>query len=298
EQTIRRLVAQALVCAVFTFLVCVGTALLIFHFGLITTDPFANIKQNFLGGLLISYLIIAISEGAEFYQGWKTNLVRAETLAKEKAEVQLALVDAQLSALKDQLNPHFLFNSLNTLSSLIDLKNEKAITYLEQLADVYRYVLEHQDKHLVSLEQELTFAQAYIALNKTRFRNDLTYSVTLRHTTPDTQLPPYALQLLLENAIKHNAIAPDKPLKITVADTPDYLVVSNNKQPKLVVASSIGMGLDNLRHRSELATGRPIQIIETDNEFTVQVPFVNYGSTERESGTLTVKKTAHANRHY
>ena len=296
EQTIQRLIAQAFTCAIFTFAVCVGSSLLAFYADLTSTEPLSNIKQNFFGGLLISYLIIAISEGADFYKGWKTNLTRAETLAREKTEVQLALVDAQLSALKGQLNPHFLFNSLNTLSSLIDLKNEKAIAYLEQLADVYRYVLEHRDKNLISLKQELQFAQSYIALSKTRFRDDLIYSVELHNTASESELPPYALQLLLENAIKHNVIAPEKPLKIDVTDIPGYLIVTNNKQTKSTQIPSTGIGLENLKYRSELATGRPIKITETDNQFSVQVPLVD--SEAIESSKLTEKATADADRYY
>ncbi|TRX60468.1 hypothetical protein FNH22_05295 [Fulvivirga sp. M361] len=275
EFTIRRLVWQMLSCTLFILLFCLLFLGGFRFFEVMPSISFRVFKDNFLYGLLVSYLIIAVYEGVDFYQGWKVHLTKAEKLAREKSEIQLALVDAQLSALRDQLNPHFLFNSLNTLSSLIDLKNKKAITYLEQLADVYRYLLEHRARHLISLKEELTFAQAYISLNKSRFRDDLAYKVMLNTKDDDVQLPPYALQLMLENAIKHNAISPGNPLVIVVTDTPDHLVITNNKRAKSVLEPSTGMGLKNLKRRCIMATGKPLQVIESEDSFTVKVPFVH-----------------------
>ena len=296
--TVKRLVRQMLTCTVYILLVNAFLAQLFDILEVVDQTRSDTFKDHLLSGLLVSYLIIAVFEGAEFYKGWKTHLIKVETLALEKSEIQLALVDAQLSALRDQLNPHFLFNSLNTLSSLIDLKNKKAITYLEQLADVYRYLLENREKNLVSLDEELDFASTYIALNKTRFRNDLTYTVTVDDQADRVLLPPYALQLTLENAIKHNAIGPDKPLEITVTNDHGYLVVANNIRLKPVLATSMGMGLENLRHRSQLATGKPIEIIKTADHFTVKIPLAyqdDLSSTTPGTTALNTSKHAHSN---
>ncbi len=298
ESTIRRLIRQILSCTVYIFLLALLLFKVYVFFDIVVEPSLNTLKFNFLYGLLISYLVIAIYEGADFYKGWKTHLTRSETLAREKSEIQLALVDAQLSALRDQLNPHFLFNSLNTLSSLIDLKNKKAITYLEQLADVYRYILEHREKDLVSLGEELTFAQTYISLNKSRFRDDLFYEVALNDVTDAARLPPYALQLALENAIKHNAVSPGKPLKITVTDEEDYLVVTNNKRPRSVLAPSTGMGLKNLQHRCMLVTGRPVYVVENDRSFIVKVPFICQDVVSEElvkAGNPNTSEHAHSN---
>jgi LytS/YehU family sensor histidine kinase len=256
---------------------------------------FATLKSNILGGLTITYLVIAIHEGMNFYKGWKANLERSQSLAREKAEMQLALVDAQLSALRDQLDPHFLFNSLNTLSSLIDLKNEKAIAYLEQLADVYRYVLENREKHLVPLSEEIAFANAYMNLVKTRFRDDLIFDVKPDRITTEACLPPYALQLLLENAIKHNAIAEDSPLRIKVTCEPGCLVVSNNRQPKKTLASSTRLGLSNLQHRCRLTTQKPLVILESTDAFTVKVPLVTSPYSKVTNDNQSVASYAHHN---
>ena len=298
ETTVRRLIRQVLTCTVYILLLNLLTTRLFVFLNVVEAFDFSNFRNNFLMGLVLSYLIIAIYEGIDFYKGWKTHLIKAEILAREKSEIQLALVDAQLSALRDQLNPHFLFNSLNTLSSLIDLKNNKAITYLEQLADVYRYLLENREKHLVPLDEELAFAEAYISLNKTRFRNDLTYKVASDQPSGSLLIPPYALQLTLENAIKHNAIGPDMPLEITVSAEQDYLVITNNRRPRPVLATSTGVGLENLRHRSLLATGKPVEVIKNNELFTVKVPLVHQQNLPLEipgNNTVTISENAYRN---
>lgn len=299
EATVKRLVRQLLTSTVFILLVNLLFLGVFLFIGVIDDVHTYSFKGSLLSGLLVSYLIIAVYEGVDFYNGWKTHVVKSETLAREKSEIQLALVDAQLSALRDQLNPHFLFNSLNTLSSLIDLKNKKAITYLEQLADVYRYLLENREKHLISLNEELTFASAYISLNKTRFRDDLSYKVELDTAMGGALLPPYALQLTLENAIKHNAIGRDKTLQVEVTNEADYLVVSNNKRPKPVLATSTGMGLENLRHRSLLATGKPIEVIDRNDRFTVKIPVVFQDDQfSNTPGSTNVNTSQHAYSNY
>ncbi|MCG8384311.1 MAG: histidine kinase, partial [Cytophagales bacterium] len=172
-------------------------------------------------------------------------------------------------------------------------------TYLEQLADVYRYLLENREKHLISLNEELTFASAYISLNKTRFRDDLSYKVELDTAMGGALLPPYALQLTLENAIKHNAIGRDKTLQVEVTNEADYLVVSNNKRPKPVLATSTGMGLENLRHRSLLATGKPIEVIDRNDRFTVKIPVVFQDDQfSNTPGSTNVNTSQHAYSNY
>ena len=226
---------------------------------------------NFLADLqinLIPTIMLTLSyESVYFFRLWKENVQKAEMLARISLESQLAM-------LKSQLDPHFLFNSLNTLASMLD-DNAPASAYLEQLADVYRYVLINREKNLVSLEEEMHFLDAYIYLNKMRFRENLQVEKQIAPAAFDRRIAPLSLQLLVENAIKHNVISKDNPLIIRIMEeTPDYLIIENNIQTKSILEQSTRIGLQNLKDRYQLLTNQPIEITSDAFQFRVRIPLI------------------------
>ena len=214
--------------------------------------------------LIIMFLIY---ESTYFFGEWKKNIQQTEALAR-------ANIQSQFEALKKQLDPHFLFNSLNTLASLIDDENEPAQQYLERLSDVYRYVLETRDKTTVSLQDELDFLEAYVYLNKVRFRDNLQIEQQLSEAYRHKHIPALSLQLLVENAIKHNVISREHPLVIRIFEQEGQLVVENTKRMKSTFGHSTKIGLQNIIHRYELLTSQPIEVINNEDLFSVRLPLL------------------------
>jgi len=199
---------------------------------------------------------------------WRFNLAELERFKKENAEYRFEL-------LQSQLNPHFLFNSLNTLSALVYENQDNAGLFIRKLSDVYRYILDHRDSDLVNLKTELSFADSFILLMKLRFENNLQVNVNIDSATSESyQLAPLSLQMLLENALKHNVVSKKKPLHIDVFLEKDFLVVKNNKQPKLSQEKSHQMGLKNLSNRYEFLTDKEVMIEDTKDEFIVKLPLI------------------------
>jgi LytS/YehU family sensor histidine kinase len=212
-------------------------------------------------------LMLAVYEGVYFFERWKESIRHSEALA-------LANVQSQFEALKKQLDPHFLFNSLNTLAYLIDLENEPAQEYLSRLADVYRYVLETRGQTTVSLEEELAFLDDYLYLNQVRFRDNLQLEKELSPASRRRQVPALSLQLLVENAIKHNIISPDQPLSIRIVEEGDSLRIENNKQTRPSLGYSSRLGLKNLQEQYGLLTARPLKISDEATRFSVTIPLL------------------------
>lgn len=180
----------------------------------------------------------------------------------------------QYEALKSQLNPHMLFNSLNTLYSLIRENSDKAQHYVQELSKVLRYTLQDNESHSVSLEEEMKFVHSYIYLLKMRYEDNLNFSLQIEQDALPRRLPPMAIQMLIENAVKHNEISNRNPLLIYVQATANRVEVSNHLQPKLTTDSSTQIGLDNLSKRYRLLFKQDIEV-KTENEcFTVILPLV------------------------
>lgn len=194
-------------------------------------------------------------------------------LLKKTAELQKANTTARYQALQNQLNPHFLFNSLNTLIAEIEYDPKGAVEFTRNLSYVYRYVLQCQDKPLVTLEEELEFVQSYIYLHKVRLGDCFDWNSRISADYLESLLPPLTLQLLIENVLKHNSITQNKPMEIRVTIEKGKLVVSNpvNQKP---VDDSPKKGLENLSARCKLALGEKIEIDWSDNYFTVKVPLL------------------------
>ena len=181
---------------------------------------------------------------------------------------------AKFDALKNQLDPHFLFNSLNVLSALIEENPVSAQKFTGSLSKVYRYVLEQKSKELVPVTEELKFAKTYMELLKVRFDEGLKFNITENFTNSDAKVIPLSLQLLLENSIKHNKVTPNSPLEIYVYEENGFLVVKNKLQPKEILKSGSGVGLKNIKERYALLTDRKVEIIQQNNEFIIKLPLL------------------------
>ena len=193
-------------------------------------------------------------------------------LKQEAAELQKENNTARYTALQNQLNPHFLFNSLNTLIAEIEYNPANAVRFTKHLSSVYRYVLQSQDKVLVPLSEELEFMKSYLFLHEVRLGNCISYKCHLPEDYPEAMLPPLTLQLLVENVIKHNSITSNKPMQINIEIENYFLTVSNPIQPKKSNDTSSGVGLNNLSNRCKLLLGEGIIVTKANNLFTVKVP--------------------------
>ncbi|MGI4737593.1 MAG: sensor histidine kinase [Janthinobacterium lividum] len=210
-----------------------------------------------------------IYESRHSFQQWQENQRRADQLAQAQTQ-------AQLDALAQQLDPHFLFNSLNTLAALIEPQNEPAQHYLEGLADVYRYVLLSRERPTVPLAEELAFVQTYVALQKVRFRENVQVSYDIPTPALARRVAPLSVQLLVENALKHNEASQARPLHLRLVATTDTLRVENTYQPRSAgLAPGLGMGLANVRQRYGLlgATG-PVEVVQSAGIFAVALPLL------------------------
>jgi LytS/YehU family sensor histidine kinase len=201
-------------------------------------------------------------------------LVReAESEKLKKEQIERARAEAELQALKSQIDPHFIFNSLNTLSHLIEEKPQKAKLFNDNLADVYRYILQNKAQELVLLREEMTFLNDYFSLIKIRFENAVQLQIAIGDTYLDQYLvPPISLQILAENAIKHNEFSDETPLLITIELNNDELIIQNGVRKKIVHKASSRIGLFNLAERYRLTTDKEITIREEENNFTVHLP--------------------------
>lgn len=219
---------------------------------------------------LYVFLPIAINLGfftVHFIDRWRDSIVRAERLEKEKSQVQF-------DNLKNQLNPHFLFNALTSLNSLIFENQGLASQFLQHLSKVYRYVLQNKDKNFVTVQTELDFIQNYVFLLETRFTHSLKIKFEISEEARGRAIVPVTLQILLENALKHNIVDQAKPLHIDVLTIGDYLVVSNNLQQKKRVETSNKMGLENLKSLYRFLTEKPVLIDASETRFNVKVPLI------------------------
>ena len=218
--------------------------------------------------LLIVALASTLYESVFLYYRWKNAIIEAERLRREN-------VESQLEGLKNQVNPHFLFNSLNTLSYIIPQDPEQAVVFVQKLSKVYRYILEIRDKKLISLEEELHFLKAYLFLVQQRFGDNLKVDVQADESLLSAHLVPLSLQILFENVIKHNIISKGKPLDVSLWIEDGRLFVSNNLQRKRQSMPSTKLGLQNIKNRYAYFSNEKVEIIDGPDKFTVSLPLLN-----------------------
>ena len=228
-----------------------------------TTEKF----RYYIFSLLITLVVSLFFHAIYFYKKSQEKKVKQQKIIAGTAS-------AQFESLKNQIDPHFLFNSLNVLSSLIEEHPENAQRFTTSLSKIYRYVLEQKDKELVSVSEELTFAKTYMNLLKMRFENSLFYELPQEVPNPDAKVVPLSLQLLLENTVKHNVVSEQKPLYIRIKIIDNNLVIENDLQKKEVLGDRKGVGLQNIINRYGILTHRKVQIEETKNTFSVSLPIL------------------------
>ncbi len=222
---------------------------------------------NYMVSIIITFIITLLAHAVYFYRSYQENRVKQQKIIAGTAS-------AKFESLKNQIDPHFLFNSLNVLSSLIEENPENAQKFTSSLSKIYRYVLEQRDKELVSVEEELAFAKTYMNLLKMRFENSIFYELPEKVNNPEAKVVPLSLQLLLENTVKHNVVSEQKPLRIRIFESDNYLVVQNDYQKKEVLKDRQGVGLQNIISRYAILTERKVRIEQTEKEFTVKIPML------------------------
>lgn len=220
---------------------------------------------------LRDFLISTIVTGSNYlmYQNRKSSMMQIEN-----QQLRAENIENQYEALKSQLNPHMLFNSLNTLSALIRESPDKAQDYLQELSRVLRFTLQDTDTHLVRLEEEMSFVRSYIYLLKMRYEDNLVFDIGISPEALQKQVPPMSVQMLIENAVKHNEISRRKPLYVRLSADGTSLSVSNSVQRKLTGTGGTGIGLGNLSKRYLLMFQKDIEIREEDGRFTVKIPLI------------------------
>jgi sensor histidine kinase YesM len=227
----------------------------------------------FMDEMMILFLVIFFILTLNFadlghflIERYRKSLAEVEKFRKENAEYQFEM-------LKLQLNPHFLFNSLNTLSSLIHEDQEKSTEFIRKLSNVYRYVLDNRHKELVALREEIEFIHAFTFLQSLRFQGMIDFRYKIDDLTLERRIAPMTLQLLLENAVKHNVASRKMPLWIEIISSNNEIIIINNLQPKEEQAGT-GVGLKNIMSRYEFLSGRKVQIIRDDHIFKVIIPLI------------------------
>lgn len=223
---------------------------------------------NYVFSLMIAFIVTLAFHAFYFYKYLQQSKIKEqEYLAKSN--------QAQLDALKTQLDPHFLFNSLNVLSSLIEEKPDQAQRFTIKLSNIYRYVLDSRLKDLTDVADEIKFAEDYIQLLKMRFEHAVQFTIDEKVKSIDKQLIPLSIQLLLENAVKHNQINSEKPLQISILHKADYLQICNNKNPlKKTTSNREGIGLENIKKRYQRFTDLQVKIEDNDAEFCISLPLL------------------------
>lgn len=216
----------------------------------------------------ITVIVVAIEMGIYFLNRWRRSMVELERFKKSSLEFRHEM-------LKTQVNPHFLFNSLNTLSSLVYSDPETAYHFIRQLASVYRNVLEHRNKGLVTIEEELKATSSYIDLMRLRFGDKLNLHFNISEDKNLYQVPPLMLQLLIENAIKHNVVSEKYPLSLWITLEGDQIVIKNSLRLKSSKGYSSKIGLDNICSHYDIVTDKKVVIEQTEEFFTVKIPILD-----------------------
>ena len=223
--------------------------------------------SNYLVTIIMTFVVTLAFHTFYFYKAYQESRLKEQKIIAGTA-------NAKFESLKNQIDPHFLFNSLNVLSSLIEENPENAQQFTTSLSKIYRYVLEQKDKELVTVSEELAFAKTYMKLLKMRFENSITFELPNDFDNADAKVVPLSLQLLLENTIKHNVVSENKPLHIKIYIKDNFLVVENNLQKKEVLQDRKGVGLQNIVSRYAILSERKVLIDETKETFAVYLPIL------------------------
>ncbi len=259
----------------FLLSICIGVALtwlmdnyLFEHNPIISTLSISSDKLliwNIFRLIMVNSFTVIMKYYSDLQSNKEAILVENERL---KSENSLAIFEA----LTQLMNPHFLFNSLNSLQALIVINSPNSIEFIVRLSQVYRYLLQHAQKSTVTLSEELAFIDAYYYLLQTRFENNFFMVYDIPDSVKNKPIPPVSLQLLIENAVKHNVVSPQKPLTIRISATSDEIIVSNNLQLRKKPEPSSKFGLESINNRYFMLMKKHISVEQTADTFTVRLP--------------------------
>lgn len=250
------------------------------------------VSVNFLVGVFINYAFPFISRVASNSPSFKFLTIavviammfflyegiyyfnKSKIIEIEKNKLERTTAEQKLSTLKNQVNPHFLFNSLNTLITIIPDEPNLAINFVQQLSKSYRSILEHRDEKLITIADEIASLESYIFLLKTRFQGKIQIHNRIDEDIMGHFILPLSLQILIENAVKHNITSKAKPLRVEIINDDEYVIVSNNLQKKNQTYNSTKIGLENIKSRYELLADKQIKVNEGKDKFTVYLPII------------------------
>ncbi len=249
-----------------TMLFAVAMAKLLSAVGVGTND-LGYFGRHIAGSLLSVGLILGIYKGTYWFQQLTISI-------SERERLQRLNVQGQMDMLRNQVKPHFLFNSLNTLASIIPEDSATAVEYVENLARIYRYILEMNEKSLIPIRDELNCVRAYVFLLKIRFANNIEVLIAEEDLADDFHVVPLSIQLLVENAVQHNIVSSQRPLQVSIAPSGDFLIVRNNLQLKKQVTKGTGTGLENIRERYRLLGVKELAIDISETHYQVAIPMV------------------------
>jgi sensor histidine kinase YesM len=246
----------------------------IWYSGYQPTEIQTEIKLTLLLAFRINLFLHCINSITYFFKQLRAKQLEAE-------ELKRAQIQAQLQQIKTQINPHFLFNNLNVLASLIMNKSEEANQFIESFSEVYRYILKNQEKELVSLQDELKVMDLYVFLLKKRFAEAIKFNISFdEHRLENTYIVPATLQILIENAIKHNIASSAKPLCIDIVIENDTMMVRNNYQPKQILEKSSQIGLKSINQQYKIICGKEITVKNQDDYFEITLPVLKVENYE------------------
>ncbi|QHT71123.1 hypothetical protein GXP67_32960 [Rhodocytophaga rosea] len=268
HQTSQRILYQIINSLLFT-ISTVGLLTLIVNWLTGQIFEWGEFIYSFRPSVMITFAVTTVSEASYFFHRWKSSILEAEKLKREN-------IQSQYETLKNQVNPHFLFNSLNTLITIIPENPQLAVAFTQHLSTLYRYILQTKDSELVPLAEEMKIADAYIFLLKARFGDNLMVKTTIGTQEFGQYVAPLTIQMLIENAVKHNIISAGKPLYISIySQMGAWIVVENNLQKKLTPdPDSTQTGLANIMNRYKLLSSQNVEVFCTDASFIVKLPLL------------------------
>jgi LytS/YehU family sensor histidine kinase len=259
---------------IFQFIVAIFAGLLVTPFILIPAGILFNLEYDFQTIInnayymvMLSLFLFVILEAVIFFEESLDAKIKAQHLEKELSQIRFEV-------LKSQINPHFMFNSLNVLSGLVNKDPYKAQQFIDEFSHIYRYVLETIEQPVSKLNKELDFMRSYFFLQQIRYGENLTYSLNIPSELLDLVLPPLSLQVVLENAIKHNIVNENKPLNIEIYNEDSFLLVKNNIQPKISLNKSTGLGLKNLIKRYALICELKPKFFVENQYYIAKLPLI------------------------
>ena len=273
KETQKRLVAGIFATLLYTII----AVLIIDYIQLVLISGY-DFSEFFEGRLLLTHIftIIGYLAISVFFhaRGFMMNWKASQTQKSNKIEIVAKTETAKFESLKNQIDPHFLFNSLNVLTSLIGENPKQAERFTTKLSKVYRYVLEQRNKELIPLSEELNFARAYMELLQMRFEDAIQFDIPSEISNEELKIVPLSLQLLLENAVKHNVVSSNKPLKLRIFEENGSLIIENNINHKETIGKSTKVGLKNITDRYNLLTRRSVKITNDGLIFRISLPLL------------------------